>query len=85
MKKVRITLEMDEHFISMLRATCELKGLGNQREDYKPHTALDCLGVIALLEARGAKEEQIHAETPIEWRNNIQAIHEERKVIEVVE
>ncbi len=81
-KKIRITLEMDEHFIRMLRATCELKGLGNQRENYKQHSALDCLGVIALLEARGIKEEQIYAEIPIEWRNNIEAIHEERKVLE---
>jgi hypothetical protein len=30
----------------------------------------------------GATEEQIHAETPPEWRNDIEAIHEKRLVIE---
>lgn len=81
-KRVRITLEMDNSFVSQLRANCTMQHLGNLREDYKPHTAMQALGMVALLEAMGATEEQVNAETPMDWRNNIRAIHEDRKVLE---
>lgn len=81
-KLVRITLEMDPEFIKHLQTTISLSGLGNLEENYKQHTALDALGVVALAEARGALEEQVHALTPIEWRPHIQAIHDLRTVEE---
>ncbi len=80
-KKVRITLEMDSSFVSLLNVNCQLSGLGNLKEDYKKHSPSDVVALISLLEARGATEDQIYAETPIEWRNSIQVIHSERKVL----
>lgn len=79
-KRVRITLEMDASFLRLLNTNCQLSGLGNLRENYKQHDPSQVLAVVAMLEARGATEEQIHAETPIEWREGLQAIHSERKV-----
>lgn len=82
MKKVRITIEADEHFIRMLQATVQLSGA---LDEDRPNqfTALKVLGVLALGEMRGATEAQIHARTPIEWRPHIEVIHDERKVTEI--
>lgn len=82
-KKVRVTIEMDNEFLKQLRVNCTLQHLGNLKEDYRQHTAMQVLGLVALLEGMGATEDQIYAETPMEWRGNIQAISAERKVIEV--
>jgi hypothetical protein len=82
MKKVQLTIQLNNSFLKLLRAQCTLEGLGNLKETSKKHTAMDVLSLIVLLEAMGATEEQIHAETPPEWRNDIEAIHEKRLVIE---
>lgn len=78
MKRVRIALEMDLHFVSMLRATVGLKGLGPDLN--RQHTALEVLGVIVLAEARGALPEQVHLLCPPEWRPHIEAVTDARHV-----
>lgn len=79
-KKVRVTIEVDEQFVRLLKANVQLSGLGNLRELAKQHQPMAVLGVVVLLEAMGQTPENIHAETPIEWRNNIEAISSERRV-----
>jgi len=81
-KRVRIMLEMDEHFVRLLKAACTMKNLGNLRTDSKQHSPPETLAIVTLLEAMGASEEQVHAETPPEWRPHLSAIHDSRKVIE---
>ena len=83
MKRVRLTIEVDSHFVKMLHANVQLSGLLN--EEPKRMDPKSVLAVIVLGEARGALEEQIHAQTPIEWRPHIEAIHSERKVTEIKE
>ncbi len=83
MKRVRITIEVDEHFIRLLKAQIKIGCYGNLNEDYRQHTPAMALAVLALAEARGGLCEQVDAELPLEWRQHIQAIHDERKVIEV--
>ena len=82
-KRVTIAIEMDSHFIRMLKTTTHLRGLGNDKEEYKNHTAADALAVVVLAEAIGAIPEQVHSLTPIEWRPHIQAISDYRKVKEL--
>lgn len=79
MKRVRITIEVDEHFVRLLRANLTLKNRLNIDEQPKM-TATDVLGIVVMGEARGALEEQIHAMTPQEWRPHIEAIHSMREV-----
>ena len=81
MKKVRITLELDEEFVRLLKANCAMSGLGDMREVSKSHDPMMILAMVTNLEARGATEQQIHEETPLEWRGKIVPIHDERKVI----
>ena len=83
-KRVRLTLEVDTHFIKLLQANVQLSGLLNE-DRHGQLTPMQVLGVLVLGEARGATEEQIHARTPCEWRPHIEAIHSERKVTEVPE
>lgn len=78
MKKVRITLEVDEHFVRLLQANCHLQGLVG--EEPKRMDPMHVLAVVALGEARGASETQIHLQTPNEWRPHIEAVHSERQV-----
>jgi len=80
-KRVRLTLEVDSHFVKLLQANCQLSGLLS--EDPKRMDPKSVLAVIVLGEARGMLEEQIHAQTPLEWRPHIEAIHSERKVTEL--
>ena len=79
-KRVRITLEVDEHFVRLLQAKCQLKGwLGDDSPE------LDTGGVLCVLvlgEARGGTEMQILEKTPPIWRPHVAVIHGERKVIE---
>ena len=77
--RVRVTIEMSREFLSLLNGLYQLKGLGSHREDYRKHTAADVLAVIVLHEGRGAPEEQTHADTPIEWRNEIEPVCAERR------
>ncbi len=81
-KRVQVTVEVSEHFIVMLKATVGLSGWGNLAKPYRPHTAAAVLAVVVLNEARGAFPEQVHAQIPHEWRPDIEAVSEQRKVIE---
>jgi hypothetical protein len=83
MKKVRITLEVDEHAIRMMLANYTLGQLGAHRETMKQHDIRAALLVAVLNETRGVTEEQCHLDMPVEWRSNIVAIHSERSVIEI--
>lgn len=83
MKRVRITLELDGHFIRMLKAQVKLGGYGNLEEDYRQHAPAMALAVVALAEARGGLCEQVDAQLPFEWRDHLAVIHDERKVFEV--
>jgi hypothetical protein len=78
-KRVRITLEVDEQYVRLLQAKCQLKGWLN--DDSPELDAGGILCVIVLGEARGATELQILERTPSTWRSIIAAIHEERRVI----
>jgi hypothetical protein len=82
-KRVRVTLELSESFVNLLRVNCQLSGLGNLKEEPKQHDVRAVLAIVALLEAMGATPEQVHAETPIEWRNDIEAVSDRREVLEV--
>jgi hypothetical protein len=81
-KRVTVTLELSEHFIKMLQVTCQMSRLiGSEQKDRL--TALGVLGAVVLGEARGAFPEQIHAMTPIEWRDHIEPMSDKRSVREV--
>lgn len=84
MKKVRLTLEVDTHFVRFLQANVQLSNLLNEDRN-RELTPMEVLAVLVLGEARGATEEQIHAKMPHEWRGHIEAIHSERKVTEIPE
>lgn len=80
-KRVRLTLELDAHFIRLLNANMHLSGL---MKDDGLHV-LDVRAVLArvvLAEARGAPSEQVHALTPVEWRGHIDVLPDERQVFE---
>jgi len=76
-KKVRITVELDNDFIKMLRHNIQL---GQTREGNM--TAPEQLAVAVCAEAMGGYEEVVDAEIYPEWRPHLAIIHEERKVIE---
>ncbi len=85
MKKVRITLELPESFIKLLNAKAQLSNWQRLMTGDEPAPELDAGSIIAwltLLEARGAPENDIHAATPIMWRdaNAPLVIHDERRV-----
>lgn len=82
-KKVRITLEMDTQFVKLLWTNVQLK---REAEDRNPDRCLDARGVLARLvvfEARGALPHEVAESIPFNWRENIKAVSEERKVQEV--
>jgi hypothetical protein len=78
MKRVRLTLEGDSTFVKLLQANVQLSGLIGKDE----LTPSQQLAVMVLGEARGALEEQVHAQTLPVWRPHIEIIHSERKVTE---
>lgn len=80
MKRVRIYLELDEHFVRLLNAQVMLKGLGPDLD--RQHSPMEVLAVVVLAEARGALPEQVNFLTPPEWRPHLEAIHDLREVIE---
>lgn len=82
MKRVTVAIELTSDFIKMLNASCGLKHLGALRDDYVQHTAIDALAIAVLLEARGAKEEEVDANIPHEWRSGISVVHESRRVVD---
>lgn len=83
-KKVRVTIEVDQQFLRLLRANIEMnkavRGWLFNNEDAADITPPQVLGLLVYMEARGGTEEQIHASTPLMWRHNIEMIHSERRV-----
>ncbi len=82
-KRVVVAIEVDEHFVRLLNAQVALsprglRGLEGSRSD----TPSEVLARVALLEARGAFPEQIHAAIPNEWRPHIEVVSDLRRVKE---
>jgi hypothetical protein len=80
-KRVRITLEMSSSFLRMLRTECTLSRLGNLHEEAPQRTAGQVLMLVTLLEGMGATEAQVHAETPLDWRNDLVPLSDRREVV----
>lgn len=79
-KRVRICLELDEHFVRLLNAQAVgLKGLGPDLN--RQHSPMEALAVVVLAEARGAWPEQVHLLTPPEWRPHLGAVPRLRRVL----
>lgn len=83
MKHVTIAIRMDSEFVKHLNLSAHLKypKLLTEGVD-KQITAMECLAILALLEARGALPEQVHMAIPHEWRPHIEAVSDKR-VVEV--
>lgn len=79
MKRVRLTIEVDSHFVTLLHANVMLTGGLRPGERL---TASAVLARVVLAEARGGLPEQIEEIIPEEWSGNLRAICEERKVFE---
>jgi hypothetical protein len=75
---------MDSDFVKHLNLAMSLKHPKWYEGDYHGPggqiTAIDCVAAIILAEARGALPKQVHMAIPHEWRPNIEAIHDARKV-----
>ncbi len=84
-KTVRLTLELKESYVKLLdfrmNSQPSVHALLTSREGGQIDT-LDVLGMLVLMEARGSFPEEIHAATPLEWRNELCLIHDQREVIE---
>lgn len=63
-KRVRICLELDEHFVRLLNGQVGFKGLGPDLD--RQHSPMEVLAVVVLAEARGALPEQVNLLTPPE-------------------
>lgn len=81
-KRVRVTIEMDTHFISLLNANVGLTPGGLRGDNLKRQAPDEVLKRVVLMEARGASEEQVHVVIPPEWRPHIEVVHDERRVSE---
>lgn len=88
-KRVRITIELPNRFVGLLKAniTMNLKHFGDKEAmEEREEKELDPIHLVAKLvcmEACGAPESQIWAETPLMWRDEDASpilIHEERRV-----
>ena len=77
-KHVTIGIRMDSEFVSLLRASVELSGLRHKDE----LTPIQQLALLALAEARGAHEEEVHILILPTWRPHIETVSELRKVEE---
>lgn len=85
-KTVRVTLELPSSFINLLNAKATLSGW-TKLATGDDHPELDAGSIVAWLvlnEARGSIEAEIHAATPMMWRDSEcpELIHEERRVYE---
>jgi hypothetical protein len=78
MKRVKVAIWVDEHFVRLLQASVQLKGL--LKEDPKQMDPVSLLSLLVLGEARGATEAQIWEKTPIEWRPHVEIAHGDREV-----
>lgn len=77
-KKVQITLELDTEFVKLLNANVQLSG-DCKKDQLEPKAVL---GVLALMEAKGATVEQINETIPAEWKSHVRALHDKRQVLE---
>lgn len=73
--KVRITLELDESFLKMLKVS---NTLGNVFEKDKL-TAPQVLAIVTQGEGYGAHVEQTYSKIPHEWRDGIDIVSSERR------
>jgi hypothetical protein len=85
-RRVRVTVELPVSFVRLLEMKAGICAWKEKVEGGKEH-GLDVGEVLAwliYLEARGAHEEEIHALTPMMWRQSggPELIHSERKVID---
>jgi hypothetical protein len=76
-KRVRITIEADSQFVRFLAANIELSGL-RDKDRLQP---IDALALAACAEMRCALECEVDALIPVEWRDHLAVIHDERRVI----
>lgn len=89
-KSVRVTLELPNSFLKLLNAKATLKGWFKldpsiDHGDDAECPELDAGAIVAwlvLMEARGGTPEQIHACTPMMWRQagGPELVHDERRV-----
>lgn len=83
-KRVRVTLEISQSFLRLLRANIEMtkavRGWLFNNDDAGDITPSQVLGLLVYMEARGGTTEQIAASTPFMWRPDIDVIHDERRV-----
>lgn len=84
-KRVRVTLELPESFVRLLQAKAQLAGWTKWATVEEPPPEMDAGSIVAwliLMEARGAREAEINAATPMMWRGSDgpDLIHGERKV-----
>lgn len=77
-KTVTIALKMDMEFVRMLNLNVAASGL-RDKDKMQP---IDQLALIALIEARGGLETDVHAAILHDWRDNITIVPELRKVEE---
>lgn len=86
MNKTRITIEIDNEFVSLLRANlivAETIRMSNSEPIVaKSGDALQILGLAVLGEATSAHPEHKRREIPPCWRSHIDIIPEARKVTE---
>ncbi len=78
-KRVTVAVELDLHFVSLLRANVELSRLRDKDE----LTPTDQLALTVLAEARGGHEAEVHATILHAWRPHFAVVSELRKVEEV--
>jgi len=85
-KHVRVTLELTASFVRKLVAKVALSRIDTWLKAENDPPILDPSGILTLLvyaEVRGAFEEQIWLGTPMEWRDELGLVHNERRVYEV--
>jgi len=77
-KHVTIGLEVTDEFVRLLNSNVHLSGLRN-KNILQP---IDQLALVALLEMRGALEEQIDDAILPMWKDHIKIAPDVRKVVE---
>lgn len=85
-KKVRLMVELDNEFISLLRANLTMKGTlrGGAEDEPLAASAMDVLhvlGLVVLGEAMGAYPGQTWQKIPPIWRPHISMVADKREVI----
>jgi hypothetical protein len=85
MNKARITIELDDEFVNLLRANLtvaeSIRMSDSEPIVAKSADALHILGLAVLGEATSTHPEHTHRKIPPCWRSHIDIIPEARKVI----